>query len=741
MKKLTASLLSALMFLTSCMNAAVSDESTSAVTTPQTSGSVTSYGFDLDNLNYNPQPGIIDSTLRIAGEISPFSKERQISAPEYCMDGQYTYMIRSCPREITTEADYIAYRNTGERIREIEVYENHNYSAPVRVIPLTGLDDKDFWVWEISYNPDDGNFYLLLNEGSAEKAKLVFYKFSSNGEYIDSRSVKQESNEAMLINKGKLYSVKNGGWSDRSGKLVCEDPFTGTSEVLHESVMAISFTDNVLYYVRKWVREDKTFDAALFTLDPKTGKEIQLSRINPDVEAVDGVYFSISGACWDDENDVLYVSQGSELKAVQNGEVKTVLTAYDAVIAPESITDGYLNVSIGNTQRMIYYTEEQPDSLNIHQLNLNVCFCHPTDTTPDPEIAYGLFRDTIETMNASGISVNINFTYLTNNFDEYINTMAKKFLSGDSDYDLFLVTDDTPTLFDSRYFEDLYAYDVLAERYDHMIPGLKELFSVAEKAALIPFNYVPVYAMWFRAPQEGVTYDLPTTFDEFFSFHDEIADELPENMYYYGMGSPWFSHMNWFHQLNANFMTRTISNETAERDLLKLFENMVNLDSYEAIASSKEEYDELTKAKKKAVFEKQNNNGAGTTQYYIAFPKMSEEYKYQANVEGLGLNPNSPNKELAVAFLAYHMNTNNKYKSTKLLFTDKAESFSRLEDSLAHNSYQSWKAQIADSIRDIYSNDFHMVCFNLSKELEAGLITPGEAAEEAFRYMRMVRDE
>ena len=116
MKKLTAILLAALMFLSSCISSAPSDDPVTNETAHRSEGGkqVSTYGFDLDNLNYNPIPGITDSTLRKAGEISPLVMENWAKAPEVCMDGDCTYIMRSYPRKITTEEEYNAFSSSGK---------------------------------------------------------------------------------------------------------------------------------------------------------------------------------------------------------------------------------------------------------------------------------------------------------------------------------------------------------------------------------------------------------------------------------------------------------------------------------------------------------------------------------------------------------------------------------------------------------------------------------------------------
>jgi len=371
-----------------------------------------------------------------------------------------------------------------------------------------------------------------------------------------------------------------------------------------------------------------------------------------------------------------------------------------------------------------------------------VCYYAPgfTDTVNE-DTASWWFKETVDIMNAAGMAVSINFSYITDNIDEYINTMAKKLLAGDTDYDLFYVSDETPTLMQSQYFEDLRNYNVLADRFDHMIPGLRELMSVGGKNALVPINTVRVTGLRFRSSVLGTDYDFPENYDDFFRFHDVIVNDLPEEMYYIGNSSPFMLMSEWLYEIYSNFMARTVSDETAESDLLKLFTDMTALDSYEGILSTKEEYAE--KKNWKPVAEFVYNNGESYSGHFTAFPKMGEGYKNSVIFIAVGMNPNSPNRELAAAYLAYHMKALDEGSYLNLLFEDTAENYdaSRHEESLLQSRYQSFREQIADGIRLTYNDDFRALCWDLSKKIESGEVTPAEAASEAFRYMKMARDE
>lgn len=133
-------------------------------------------------------------------------------------------------------------------------------------------------------------------------------------------------------------------------------------------------------------------------------------------------------------------------------------------------------------------------------------------------------------------------------------------------------------------------------------------------------------------------------------------------------------------------------------------------------------------------------SGGENSRYSEAcFPKLGDDYKYSFDFSGIAVNPNSPNKDIAVAFLAYHCNVlvTRLSSNTRILrlFEDKVEEYG------ANPVSQVYRTQLANSIHKTSNNDFIMLCFNLKKGIISGEVTPAEAAEEAYRFMKMARDE
>ena len=88
-----------------------------------------------------------------------------------------------------------------------------------------------------------------------------------------------------------------------------------------------------------------------------------------------------------------------------------------------------------------------------------------------------------------------------NAYTEYANTMAKKLLAGDTDFDLFWLSAETPTLFKEGYFTDLAS----GEKESTNLPASDVLYFVLEngdKIIVRPSGTEPKVKIYFLAHGE-----------------------------------------------------------------------------------------------------------------------------------------------------------------------------------------------------------------------------------------------
>jgi len=72
--------------------------------------------------------------------------------------------------------------------------------------------------------------------------------------------------------------------------------------------------------------------------------------------------------------------------------------------------------------------------------------------------------------------------------DMYYNTLVKKLLAKDKDFDVFIVNHDAQSIFTKHMFEDLSTHPALAATFDQMLPGVKALSSIDGKIIGVPID-------------------------------------------------------------------------------------------------------------------------------------------------------------------------------------------------------------------------------------------------------------
>ena len=122
--------------------------------------------------------------------------------------------------------------------------------------------------------------------------------------------------------------------------------------------------------------------------------------------------------------------------------------------------------------------------------------------------------------------------------------------------------------------------------------------------------------------------------------------------------------------------------------------------------------------------------------------RITEDYQQGWSGGFYAVNPNSPNKELAAVFLACYME-NDIYSGTGLaqlyMLSETAQEFVHGEGS--EEIYALFKEQLASGVRNHEVADFGMYLYEQFKQIQSGALLPSAAAEETFRYLKMIRDE
>ena len=720
MKKFISILILAAMLFCSCTNAS----SGHGKNDKTTGGSVVSYHVDPDNLNYTPTGGVIDSTLRHTADVTSYKTNEQVdnfvTYPVFDISGEYTYLIRSFPEEFTTGDEYYAFiAGEGENFG-IEIYKTPDYTSPVETVYLEDFEGKKYSPRALEYDSASNTFRLLINENFDEEYIYMLYRFDRDGKYIDSTEADPSGYEDYIIFGGKLYSVKNNGNSHTLGKLKCEDPFAESETVIHEKALCVFVSDNRLYFVANDVLPDYSTMYRLYSYDPESSTKTAIMDIE------NGERYT--SASYDAENGILYCSDLSEIYAIRDGEASLVLNTYKASTALQCVDNGYIFMTLGLNQLSLYMTDSAPDSLDDSKMVLRVCYPIETDGT-------NLWSDALTIMNASGLSVELEIVYSSSSEEEYVNTMAKKFLAGDTDFDIFVVSEEMSELFVSEYYADLAAFDVLRDRFDHMIPGMSELMSIDGKKALLPSGSLTLTSVFYTDFAYAETYGMPE------SYSDLLAPDatLDENVYLWSMKNTFNLFEHRFDNLADNFMAKTVSDEQTKSDILRLFKEAAESVTNPAIKLGSG-YSDC-----KSIYTVRNHQG--TRELVIPVQNVGEGYKNSVNGMFFGINPNSPNQILAASFIAYYFNTAHEWSEQNLYFTDRSETLLNYYETRMSNgenireTYSHYLTLIENSVRGSEIEGMRSLLFDLCIGVEQGTTTPTEAADELYRFVKMARDE
>lgn len=679
--------------------------------TKNSADEIISSAVDLENLQMEAVPGVVGSTIRHLTDITTFKTNEEVdyfvSAPSVCMSGGKTYLIRNFPDELIGADAFYSFIDTGEFFTEIEVYIGDDYSEPSEIIELTGFeDDNAKKTWSSIYRDEsEDRFYLTGSVKVGEEYPGMLYIFDGHGSLISRQELSFNRLNPHLIHDGYIYVHHSGGEWGRKASLTAENIESGEEIRLTQNALTVFRGDDGVYCLSLEANEDYENEYVLFRYTGDLSQPVKIMTIPLETIGEGKINF----AAYDSDAGALYWSEMNKIHVIYGGRDYSLLQTQSASSEILQLSGERLLLGVGCNQIAVYQAENKFDSLTDQQISIRVC-------TYGPGKAYfeGMFAAPLEKMNAAGMFVNFEYTYLTESDTEYVTTMAKKFLAGDTDFDLFLVETSMGELFDKNYYEDLWEYPVLAEYMDQALDGVKELCSIDGKLAVIP-RLIQFNGMFHTTEQNASQKAMK---------YREFIDSAEKTGEAYHFAAPNILRMYdpWFTELSSNFMARIITDEQAESDLEMLYRDMLEVSNSDAFYFGSDFSD-------KSVMYKYRING--TSSNIAPLPTIGEDYRYAASGMFLGVNPNSENKDIAAAYMAYYLDmcTKNQLYQPDQYFVTSNQDNSALRDMLK------------SSIRAHKDSDLYYHADDTIGELLIGKITPEEAANRTYRYLRMMRDE
>lgn len=679
------------------------------------------YNIDLTNIQMEEHQGIIGTSIEKIVDISCYKTQSEvdgyITAPLVYMTDEHYYVVRNFPEELSNADEVHNYISKNECFREIEIYNKLNNELS-EIIQLRGIDDTKIIYYSLNYNEIKENYYIT---GYCENKPMLFV-FDKNGMLLHSKELFSNLIDNHVVYGDYLYFLDGSNThGEGSFNLLRESIITGEVEVYETGVECVFQSENQLYYIKSYINEKFDNDRSLFRYSDTEVSGLWVIDLNFD--------YNIKSAAYDETNNILYFSDLSYIMKYQNNEVYTVISTHNSSADIMQFDNNYITVFVGYNQMSLFKVTDIYTSIEAQQMVLKVC-CLDFDEREFTKH----YQTVLQQMGANNVPVRFEFTYITSSEDEYINTMSKKLLAGDIDFDIFYIDTSMSQLFDNNYFTNLGDCDVLVEYYDAMIPGLQEICCIDEVISLVPTHlYSDVFIY------NNVDY---TEYIDLYKDSWEILDaaKLREpNSSQYLIGGQDAVHilMPWFKQLATNYMGSIIDDKKAMRDLQILYEDIYKIDNLVSIYTDDDSYEYNYD------IEVIDNSGTEGDKHHTLCPVMlmDEEYKYAIDGCFLAVNPKSQNKDLAIAFMAYLMNAgmNEMLIYDSMYYVHEQNIESRYSE--IYTSADILKYQIAKGVRSYEIPDLYNYIVNVQEDLIIGDIDSITAANQTLDFLKMIRDE
>ncbi|MBQ2724973.1 MAG: hypothetical protein IJF78_04625 [Clostridia bacterium] len=622
-----------------------------------------------------------------------------------------------------TMADAAAYMDrylaeTTEFTYEIEVYADPASSQPSEIITLQGLNSGRVDFYQLFKYGD--SLILFGKENAAEERLLYRYEFAMDGSLLSREPLTgvPEFSECYPAGKYVFCLDTNGGRTSMNHQIYDLHRFdreTGGITVADERGVILLFESaGGLYCLTPGEESDELILSSV-------GEDgfTEIMRFTTDVS-------NLNSAEYDADRQILYCTDYKNLYTVHadDGVTRKILFTGDYSICTEGITGDWILVRNGGYAITAYHQPEEKISLEDGQEVLRIY--------SDTEI----YNDNIlRTMNLSGFNLTAAVTEIDDTA-EYSNTMAKKLLAGDSDFDIFYVSTKTSELLKGQYYEDLSRYPILTDYFDSMRPGAEKLCTVDGIKALVPWG---VYTFCMAAdtsvsslnPHTLRTWDDILESKEAMNLSDDeciMAEYSSQNLV-----------RSTFELLITNYMRDVIDDEQARADLDKLYRMAMEFDSdpfFDVVKEDGFRTPFLKSRQNHGVFAKLYENETP-----IFSPGMTDEYKQSWTGSFWAINPNSRNKELAAAYLAYFIEDCLGMPGGSDLFDREPISGPIVESSYDQEMFALYCDQLENGVLAYELPDFTGYFNRQFADIKSGKLTLEQAADDLFRWMRMLKFE
>ncbi len=665
---------------------------------------ISDYLNNINTIDIGSTDGYLNSSLKLINNITPFKTAEEVddfkTLPCSYISNDKLYIIRNFPDAIS--GDINEYISSAQTICEIEVYSINNITDSPSIITLKSIKNRKLIYYSLYYDPAVETFRILGVENNKGDFQQYLWTFDINGNLQSEIEISNVDLFSAAIHDENIYYINQAAHS-----FYKYDLKNSNSNILSSETLVFFISDDNIYYIKENVDDNFNSKKSLYLYENEKSKKIF------DI-AVD---IAIFNASYDSGNKLLYLSNGTNIYVYSDKtqKIDMIFESYGEYLNILQIDGNVINISNGNNQMSLFELSAEPKAIYNQETELRICYV--TSQAGQAKLTY----DTpIKSMKAAGFPVNISDGYISDSYNEYANTMAKKLLAGDDDFDLFYVDSTMLQLLKEQYYHDLSAYPLLNDKYNKMYCGIKNLSSINGKLCLVPL-FIKFTALNSNLSLVGDIVDIPENLDDFIVARDEIKDSFSDGSTTLMADS--YAHnlvLPFFEQYMANFMNK---NDAADKAALKqLVENTVVLlsDSSVAVgADNRNSYLNYTQIFSSS-FEDDKNHKT------VPIPKINGDFKYDAEVNYIAINPNSKNKELSAAFIA---NVIDAYSDMGVV-----ELYKENEGSL-------YDLLLSDCVRGCSETEFTLLIAEQVDGLLGKTITADEMTDTVYNFLKMTRDE
>ena len=664
-----------------------------------------------------------------AKETNPVKLINSVTMPGASIEADKVVMIRNNPLGVMeSDETWDAYAASDDyrKIQQIELFDYHTGES--EYIKVTGLEDRKLNVMKLSQNPDGSISFIGRESGENGSFKDYLILLDASGHYTAQFEYTVDLNGSYILYYEKVYSLlPTNGYTIDPTVLTQTDLKTGETKIIAENVFAITINQDCLYYMTEIMNENYEYELYLNSCDLQNGEVKKISQIyaqrknrSVDMGASRMRIFTIA---YCEEEEVLFLGDYTAVYAysLPTHEIVKVIES-ETIIELLGANSEALMLSIKSQQLHTYSVDTLTHSgLEESQPKLNVCV-----NSKSQKGFENANQEVIYNMRANNIAFRVNTVVNKESKDAYVNTMAKKLLAGDTDFDIFEVDSEMLELLKEGYYEELTQYPILNSYYNRLNSGAMDLCRVGNTTALIPRSLTSSVLAVNTRLCYNKDLEIPDSLNGLLDFSSSL--NLKDGISFMTSGSAGTWMRLWFEQFTANFMAKRMDEDTALKTLTELFRIIASAGNTQGVVISS---DILPQACVTAMTLTPQALKYGNL--FTALPKLDETFGQAYSGSWYAVNPNSPNKDLAVMFLAYMMETD--MTNNEMWYSNHTPQTGQ------EDLYKAYLAALEDSELLYIESELYEQYHKTAHEVEDNSISAETAADELYNIIKHIRDE